>query len=959
MPPELVARRHESGFGSPGGIAANPSEWMWCLNLRQPFSALLGVAKALTDIQQRPGEETMTGTPLLNAYLVVCALDQILSDHLDPPPYESAPAGVGRALRALARVHRARDRALALLSLRLRRRARMVRWLTMSLASRLAAGELTVGSDARRAISRLRRARWPLTLLRTRLDIPECFRGADLYPKDCEVLARRAAAGEDSGDGPALVIGVGTSGFYLAPLCASALRSSGRDVRVMSLRHPAALVLADRRRVRRLAAAGGWVMVVDISGQTASWLPPLVATLRQQGLPEPRICQVGLELEHAPSAPGAHGVWQVSLAPDDSQVGKQLADTEVERWLNRAHVLERLGADEARVTRSFQLRAGEPAPRVGSEAAQAAIDSRRRRPLGGMKVFEVELRREGHYSTLLVLGRCAGLGFFGYHSWLVAACLADHTPEVLGIHEGILFMRWEPGQGPPEPVEPDELDEIAAYVAARARRLDLGATKNLCSSEAEGSAARRAAIVLSRPLGARGVLVARRLAGALDREMKPSSHTLVDGRMGPAEWLRLGHSGLLKVDFDEHGFDPGHAGTTDPVHDLAGAALGFQLEPDEERRLLNAYAGVTSDASDLAARLLLHKLQIGTADVDAPSPPGPADDARSRSAFARDLAIRETLLTRSVNGYLAELFLRGLGSDVTGPLWVLRLEDVLETNHVGFDCATTAGAAALRALLAHGQQVVLATAHSIGELRERCGTFGLLGGIAEHGSVLWDARRQEAVSLVGREATRTLAELRRIVQTDTDLLVDPRHQHSLRLFRWTNGGRRGAEAGPLRDLMVRHGLGGLEVRESRDGTVVRADEADEAAACERLRSQLSADGSGTPLHVVDSGCVGLDLLRLGDHRYSPGNAVPELRQAKADLKPRILALPHQAGALALVRRALHGRRGTCPQCAPPRLTRADGRLAGLLGVQDRGRWGHLQMIARWGSLPAPWSGTSR
>src|SRR5262249_20709560 len=218
-----------------------------------------------------------------------------------------------------------------------------------------------------------------------------------------------------------------------------------------------------------------------------------------------------------------------------------------------------------------------------------------------------------------------------------------------------------------------------------------------------------------------------------------------------------------------------------------------------------------------------------------------------------DLAISETLLTRTVNGYLAELCLRGLGSDVTGAVWVLRLEDVLETNHLGFDCATTAGAAALRALLAHGQQAVLATAPSLGELRERCGTFGLLGGIAEHGSVLWDERRQEAVSLVGREARRTLAELRGIVQTDTDLLIDPRHQHSLRLFRWTDGSRRGVDAGLLRDLMARHGLRGLEVREGRDGTGVRADDADEVAAWQRLRSRLFADGSRTPLHVVDSG----------------------------------------------------------------------------------------------------------
>ena len=95
MPPVEPAARisARSGRGSQG-IAVSSMEWSWCVDVRQPFGGLLDIAATLLTLQQRPGEEAETGSPLLNLYLVVCAAAQVLGDHRHRRLYDLGRMGV-------------------------------------------------------------------------------------------------------------------------------------------------------------------------------------------------------------------------------------------------------------------------------------------------------------------------------------------------------------------------------------------------------------------------------------------------------------------------------------------------------------------------------------------------------------------------------------------------------------------------------------------------------------------------------------------------------------------------------------------------------------------------------------------------------------------------------------------------------------------------------------------------
>jgi hypothetical protein len=671
-----------------------------------------------------------------------------------------------------------------------------------------------------------------------------------------------------------------------------------------------------------------------------------VATLAQLGLPESRVCLAARSA--GPAAADGDGAaaaspaqraitWggyrrpdEVTLEPDADHVGRLLADEAVERWLNRPDVLGLLGAGEAAV-------AGDAAGHPPSAARPAR------------RLLEVELRGGGEPRTVRVLARSVGLGFFGYHAWLVAACLGDHVPAVLGIRDGILLSLVEPGRGALDAVAPDDLEDVAAYVADRCRRLSLRPRAGGRAAAPVDAAVRAVAGRLAPSGGALAGRGEAAVAGLLDRALRPARPSVVDGRMGPGEWLRRTSGGLLKLEYEARSL-----GVTDPVHDLAAAVVQVRLEPEEARELVEAYERLTGDVTAVRARLALHSLAAGWAELGAvtslPADPG----ARAgREAYARELAVRETMLTRAVNGYLAGVLLGGgppaaaAESDAPPADWAVALDGALETDRLGFECASPAGVEAVRVLLAHEQRVWCCTEQSLGELRERCETFGLAGGVAEGGSATWDGLRGEAAILVGKGARQALRRLRAALLDDTDVLVDPRYQHSLRLFRHTDGGRRAVDGDEVRRVMARHGVGGLDVVQGRRWTTVVAAGVSAAAALDRLRGESRRDAA--PLHVVAGGPADLELLGAAAGRHAPASVDAPLRARAGALGLRVASRPHQAGLLQAVRGAVHGGRESCPRCQAAgsrRLDGADAALVTALGLQDRGRLAGIAFLLR-------------
>src|SRR5262249_10689527 len=160
---------------------------------------------------------------------------------------------------------------------------------------------------------------------------------------------------------------------------------------------------------------------------------------------------------------------------------------------------------------------------------------------------------------------------------------------MLGLRDGIVYTEWYP-----QPAfanwrvgERQELIETSAsYVAARVRSLALStppASGKSIKQHEDGFLLLRRTLARAYPWFLRPTLM-RRLERQLSRQRSPVP-TLVDGRMGHAEWI-VGPHGPLKIDYEHHGMGKSELNTTDPAYDLAETIMSLALSAEEERKLI-------------------------------------------------------------------------------------------------------------------------------------------------------------------------------------------------------------------------------------------------------------------------------------------------------------------------------------------------------------------------------------
>lgn len=931
--------------------------YRWALNPLQSFGALLSIAEQIARATSTPTDE-VTGTPVTNLYLVTCGLDQILSDYLHRHFYEFDHPGFRPRVRrglgwASGMEHSLRQRLVHTAGRRLVQTEEELLRLSRSLGRRLLDGKPTPSSSEASAITRLAVERYPSHLRRRVLKLPQSFRGVDLYPEDCDLLARRAFACANGDETPVAVLGLRTSGLYMAPLCAAALDRLGHPhVELFSLRPGVPMLLAEKRKLRAIAGAGGWAFVVDDPTWRGFAFARAFEALERVGFPPDRLrltaCEIGNQPVFRLGQPGAlsrterESVWsgfeaaqKILLEKSEWQIHTHLSDESAERSLNRPLALARLGA--TRVT----VRQGHPFSETGEPPAVTGVVSvPRQRRFHVQKVYDIEVERDGAQRVERVIGRGVGLGFFGYHSYLAAQALDGLTPDLLGFENGVLFMRWEDGQRlEAESFGSRDLDAVSRYIQRRADALLWDQSgPPLHETHAVYSGSRQVARTLCRTMGGVGALAQFRVADALSRHVGPEHRASIDGRMGPAEWVRNNAGDLVKVDFEEHGVDITDRLVNDPVHDVAAASVAFRLDAISEARLVEGYALASGDRDRLRARLTFHKLMAGLAEIEAIKTAGREPESPTqREDFARELIAAERILTNTVNGYLAGIYLSNIAGRETGDIWALDLDDTLETDQLGFQATSPAGAIALRTLAAHDQLVLTSTGRSLAEVRDRCETYGIAGGIAEYGSVAWDDRHRRSLPTVTDETRRRLEKLRQAILDETDILADPRYEHTLRLFRNTPDGKRGMGIEEVAEVIERHRIPGLEVVEGFRKTVVWALGCDKAHAVLPLLQSLGLDRKARRLHVVGDEVTDLGLMTLADRRHAPGNASGALRAHAADLAISVSRRGRGAGVLEIVNHEMHGPRRRCSVCGSANLDQADKTLIEVLGVQDRSR----------------------
>ncbi|WP_051055470.1 MULTISPECIES: Cof-type HAD-IIB family hydrolase [Kitasatospora] len=737
---------------------------------------------------------------------------------------------------------------------------------------------------------------------------PSCFCGFDQYPDDLAELARRFDAARPlPADLPLLVVGVRTSGSYLGPLLAAALRQAGHRAVTAATVRPGQAVLAGREReLAWLLAAGGQALVVDEPPVTGG-SPARVATgLCARGFPAGAVSVLVAVAREAPALP-PHLV--VALPEPDWRVRRLTAPD----------------ALEALVRRSVPGAADWPRVEVGPVRSPGRGLHRSApvtgHPAGGPPV---PLRVE-----------TVGLGALGRRAADYAALLPGLVPEVLAIEGGLMIRRELPTgvpalteADPAEAAETVPAEAAARYVAARQRVLAVGVDRS--GRPAGRGAVREEAGRLFAPLFGRAATVLRPLladpvARRLTRAARPY---LVDGRTSAGRWT--GRDGRwVKTDWAEGAFGPLDLASYDAAWDLAGlAGSPAALEPperadraDRAAEVRPAYERLTGERIGAARWCLARLVRAGHGGAD-----GPAE----RNARRRELS-------QAVQEFLAEEYLAGLPAagprDGPGAGWcVLEVDGVLETDPLGFPAGSPLGMLALRALRAHGFRPLLATGRSLPELRDRCRAYGLAGGAAEYGAV---------AHLPGREplpvADRDGAEVRALVGQSADLAVDPLARWTTRVSRRQPDGRyTGLDGRTAGRIAAATGTMPIAGEQQSDFLPPGAGK---VAGVRALLAELGDPGA-VPVFAVGGGPADLELLQWARHGAAPAQAPAELRAVA-----RFSASPYQAGLAQAVAGLLGHRPGGCARCRPPRPSPAGRALLALLAVPEAGRAGRPARLA--------------
>jgi hydroxymethylpyrimidine pyrophosphatase-like HAD family hydrolase len=866
--------------------------------------------------------ETLRDGQWLDAYLFAAGLNQLVDDRLHPDPFlfhraasylrglPSRPARLaGVVAGGLGAVTRADIRPAGR---RLARARQPLAELTVRLAGQVLAPPHAGGGPGEdlAALTSLLETSLPAVPLTAgeRLRMPACFHSFDQHPDDVRWLARAFREQYPDRGRPLCVVGVRTSGSYLAPLHAAALRADGQArAEVLTHRPGRPFLRWEHATLRSVARAGGLVLVVDDPPGSGTSLATAARALRRAGVPGSRIVFLLSLFGSREELPGALRGWPAVVQP--------WADWAVHRRLAAQPVRDAL------------------AGLVGPDAGVREV-----RPLGAPYVagerghlrarFAVRLsdRHTGEQICTQLLVEGAGLGYFGRQGVAVARALPGHVPRVYGFADGLLYRDWLPAAPSPLAVTTGPVPAgattgapragattgpalaaiVAAYVDARRRALPAP------SASVDGLGGRDpvwevAAKALSGQYGRLSIPARPLLLEPVMRRLLVPEHPAVpDSKTGVRHWLPdpAAEGQLRKVDFYQRSFGHLDLACYDPVFDLAGAAAD-PPDPSFGEELRRAYERMSGERVDGERWLLYRLAQL------------------RRSGRAGDLARHEVLRLSSaaVHDYLAALYLRDL-PPASGPLCAIDLDGVLECDRLGFPATSPTGMAALRALVAHGYRPVLATGRSVPEVRDRCLAFGLAGGVAEYGAALWAGG--EPADLRPLETGALLGQIRKDLSGRPGVDVDPDYRYAVR----ARSGSGPLPAALIRDIPALSDPG-VQVIHGEGQTDITAAGVDKGTGLDALAARLPGPGC---VFAIGDTLPDIPLLARTPLARAPRNA----RFGSAGAGIRRTRRAYQAGLAEACAALLGHRPGHCPACRPPVFTPRTKSVLAILDLRANG-----------------------
>lgn len=924
----------------------------WSLNpyltVREAFDHIHEESKRLhaTSLSKWQVDEVATNLFLLSCGVLNCA-EECLRGYAPTIPARLAAKGVVR--RACRFIEWASAPRLS--------RRRLARWREQWLAAIIEfltfmlPGQAVDVDELARAADKLAMRAQALPrcgLADARLGAPTPFSRLDLTHHDLLALGERYVARCPDRSQPILLIGLRTSGSYFAPLLKALFQSRGyRDVQFMTIAPNKGAGREEEGRLRRFAAHGYSANLVDDPPYTSSTLLGALEIVTRAGFAPGQVRVI------AATHP-AKRRWFAWLPRDN------VITLEPEQW-HKAQLLDPT-LISARLADYFGSRGfehievddGGGARAMNASLQAVATDERGVRL---KRVFEVRLETPDREKQIkYVLAKSVGWGWYGYAAFLMAHRLAGHVPALVGLRDGILYMEWIPRRERGVRPHFDQVAACASYVAARARRLKLKPGHAIPQRHSNG--VRLLAKALCRAYGPplTSLLMRTRLIRKLQGARCPCP-ALIDGNMLAGEWLP-GPDGPLKVDFEHHGLGKAAVNLFDPAYDLADSILNLALSPEQERDLIQRYAAETGDAK-IAERLFTYKLLCGLwamNEVQEHLFSSARGSEAQRNYHCRFMNAWNFLTVQTANHCGARCSPRREPS-WRAPLVVLDIDGVLDRRIFGFPCTTAAGIEALSLLRAHGLSVALNTARSVSEVKDYCKAYALAGGVAEHGSYVWDAVHQRERVLVSGEALRQLRELRDHLRLIPGVFLDERHQYSIRAFTYREkplglvqtllSSARASSIGDgalshisthiLHELLVDLNLDRLTFRHSPLDTAVIAKEVDKGSGLIALRDWVLSESAETV--AIGDGEPDLAMFRVATRSFAPANVACR-RQARL-LGCQIVPHADQRGLLEIARMLVHPDGGHCPQCSDLHLRSTDELFFSLLRAADGNPATHL------------------
>ncbi len=877
----------------------------------------------------------------LNAFLLAAGMNQMAEDYIqaDTILFEKANKLLQDMRNPIARLLLAGNKlfihALGFYTQQRPASQRVTRWqptlaeLVDDLAEQVIAGETLSRTASRSLIAKGNEvianiSRLPLKLRNQVIKLPSCFLSFDQQLEDIQRISHEFSLHWTECERPLVIIGIRTSGSYLAPLYSAALKSAGyQNVRTLTIRPGKTLSKAERGAMKEIKRTGSLALICDDPPISGATLVKAGQILEAAGVPAKNIIFLLQLFGEATQLPALLHKYPAVLMPwGNWTIHTQLEPAAVKTVLSAACQPPFVLTDVTKL-------ASEP-KKDNREHASAFY----RATLVNIQT-NTPIR-----TTVQVKG--IGLGYFGEHSIAISEKLAQYAAQLITVRPGLIYREIPMGPKSPNEDAPGgeirRINEVVKYIVDRNRLLPAAQDTSLRLFD-RNAAWEVASSMLSKSFGRAWYLARMPLIDAYVKHvLRTKRPSIIDGAMTPGDW-RVGNEDnthLFKLSLAERDFSHLDLSCYDPAYDLA--SLVDELEGLVDVPTIKSTYESLSGEEITPERWLMYRM-VHIWDLQRQS-------SRTAGWSKRKLA----LISQE---YFARNYFADLKANQSGPICAIDLDGVLETNQLEFPSLTRSSAMSLRALIAHGYRVLMATGRSLDEVKERCAAYHLSGGVAEYGAVIYDCSSGKSIPLLSNDEAASLNTLREKISATAGVYVNQDYQYAVRAYCLDKNG----EPSGLTNGVIQSLTSGLDYPEriyaiqGKSQTDFMTRRINKAVGIEEWIQHFDAASSDTaadehediPLaFAMGDSAADLPMLAMAKHAAIAGHArLPDLPEGI-----QRSSRPFQRGFWQAVTNFIGHEPGSCPICRHEPFTAETEYMLDILSAQENGMFNIMWKAAK-------------